>query len=88
MDKSALIAVIVLWNRTDGSMERLTNFRVSVLDQDENQKWEGVWHADLWQQGMGEGSVGFYALVTALLLGLTFGVGSLFLPKPGRGTAA
>jgi len=53
LDKPALIGVIVLWNRTDCCMERLTNFRVSVMDQNDKQEWTSVWDKDLWQDAPG-----------------------------------
>ena len=45
-----------------------------------------IWDPELWQGG-GTASVGFWAVLTVLLTGLLVGIGALFLPKPGRGSA-
>lgn len=45
-----LIGLIKLWNRTDACcMDRLTNFRLSVLDLNEKGEWTTQWTADLWK---------------------------------------
>jgi hypothetical protein len=47
-----------------------------------------VWDGLLWQQGLGLSSVGPVALLSIFAMGLFFGLGTLFLPKPGRGNAS
>jgi len=46
-----------------------------------------VWDPELWQGG-GTATVGFWAVLTVVLTGLLVGIGALFLPKPGRGSAS
>ena len=46
-----------------------------------------IWDPELWQ-GSATSTVGFWAVLTVLLTGLLVGVGAMFLPKPGRGSAA
>jgi hypothetical protein len=46
-----------------------------------------VWDPVLWQQGASFQSPGFCAMAAIIAMGLAFGIGSLFLPKPGRGSS-
>ncbi len=43
---------------------------------------------ELWQAGASTGSVGFIAALAVLGMGVAFGLGTLVLPKPGRGSAS
>jgi hypothetical protein len=45
-----------------------------------------IWDAELWQ-GAPTATVGFWAALTVLLTGFLVGVGTVLLPKPGRGSA-
>jgi hypothetical protein len=54
---------------------------------DQPEFFRRVWHPDLWQQGASFQSPGFAAVAAVVAMGLAFGVGSLFLPKPGRGSS-
>jgi len=46
-----------------------------------------IWDADLWQGSL-TSTVGFWAALSVFLTGVLIGLGTLFLPKPGRGSAA
>jgi len=46
-----------------------------------------IWRPELWQGGVGLGSVGGNALLVVLVMGVLIGVGTVFLPKPGRGSS-
>ncbi len=46
-----------------------------------------VWDADLWKGDSFTGNIGGAALLALLVPGVLIGLGTVFLPKPGRGSA-
>ena len=45
-----------------------------------------IWRSELWQSGLSLQSIGFHAVLAVFLTGVLVGVGTVFLPKPGRGS--